>query len=203
VNTGYVAKVCPNCGAPLDLDPAGACRWCHARIRTEPTVVSVLQLRSLVQDRVSLVPADVDDCGTSAPFLALALSTLGLLGGQPAVKEYMDREPRLLQQIQALSMSVSAAGVRVRDEGLLKDSFDSNLEVYTHEEIWTFDLAFDIIAVIGSLDGLSGQTRARVTDNLRTLAWYSDRHHWKKAVKKAGEGPVAWHELRAWTPHRG
>jgi hypothetical protein len=25
--------VCGNCGAPLDLDEDGGCRWCHARIR--------------------------------------------------------------------------------------------------------------------------------------------------------------------------
>jgi hypothetical protein len=158
---------------------------------------------SWISDRVSLVPEDVDDCGSSAPFLSLALSSLELLGVQPAVREYMQREPWLQQQIRALSTAVSAAGVRVRDAGLLKDSFDSNLSVYTPEEIWTFDLVFDVIAQIGTLGGLTGEVRAMTASNVRSLDWYAQRHTWKKDLRKAGEGPVARHELRARTPHRG
>ena len=158
---------------------------------------------SRILHQVSLVPEDVDNCFTSSPFLYLALSALGLLETQPAVKEHMRREPRLLQQIRALSTAVSAAGVRVRDAGLLRDSFDVNAGVYTPEEIWTFDLVFDVIALAGTLEGLSGQTRATMAGNVRSLDEYSHSHTWKKAMKKAGEGPAAWRELRARTPHRG
>jgi len=191
-------EVCPNCGAPLELDPASECRWCHARIRTERAAPAFLRF----QDEVSLVPEDADDCASSAPFLSLALSSLGLLSAQPEVKEYMNGEPGLLRQIRALSTMVSAAGVRVRDAGLLKDSFDINLKVYTAEEIWTFDLAFDVIALIGALDGLTGKIRAMTASNVRSLDWYAERHTWKKAMKKAGEGPVALREFRAAVPHR-
>jgi hypothetical protein len=155
------------------------------------------------QDEVSLVPEDADDCASSAPFLSLALSSLGLLSAQPEVKEYMNGEPGLLRQIRALSTMVSTAGVRVRDAGLLKDSFDTNLEVYTAEEIWTFDLAFDVIALIGALGGLTGKIRAMTASNVRSLDWYAERHTWKKAMKKAGEGPAALREFRAAVPHRG
>ncbi len=199
MNTVPVVEVCANCGAPLDLNEASACRWCHARIRLE----SVAAAAPRILDQVSLMPEDVDDCSSSSPFLGLALSSLELLGVQPAVKEYMRGEPWLLGQIRALSTAVSAAGVRVRDTGLLKDMFDTNLTVYTPEEIWTFDLAFDVIAQIGTLDGLTGQVRAMTASNVRSLNWYSDMHHWKKAMRKAGEGPVARHGLRAQTPHRG
>jgi hypothetical protein len=194
-----VLEACPNCGAPLELDPASECRWCHARIRTERAAPAFLRF----QDEASLVPEDADDCASSAPFLSLALSSLGLLSAQPEVKEYMNGEPGLLRQIRALSTMVSAAGVRVRDAGLLKDGFDINLEVYTAEEIWTFDLAFDVIALIGALDGLTGKIRAMTASNIRSLNWYAERHTWKKAMKKAGEGPVALREFRAAVPHRG
>jgi len=192
-------EACGNCGAPLDLDEAGACRWCHARIRPRRAAVPAA---SIFQDPVSLVPEDADDCWTSAPFLALTMSTLSMLSTQPAVKEYMQREPRLLEQVRALSSAVSAAGARVRDAGLLKDSFDGNLAVYTPAELATFDLAFDVIAMIGGLDGLSGQTRAMVASNLQSLDWYAQHHAWKKGLKKAAEGPAAQPGLRARVPHR-
>jgi hypothetical protein len=204
VSTGPVAEACPNCGAPLELDAAGACRWCQARIRA-PRAASPA---ASILDPVSLVPEDADDCWTSAPFLALAISTLTMLSTQPAVAQYLDGEPRLVQQVRGLSTAVSAAGVRVRDAGLLKDSFDGNLAVYTPGEIATFDLAFDVIAMIGALDGLSGQTRAMVASNLQSLDWYAQHHAWKKGLKKAGDAghsqlPAALHELRAQVPHRG
>jgi hypothetical protein len=199
VNTVPVVEVCANCGAPLDLDEASSCRWCHARVRLQRATA----LAPLFSDQLALVPDEVDGCASAAPFLYLALSSLEMLGVQPAVKEYMGQEPWLLEQIRALSTAVSAAGVRVRDGGLLKDSFDVSLGVYTPEEIWTFDLAFDVIAWVGTLDGLTGDVRALGVDNVRSLAWYSDMHHWKRAMKKAGAGPATWHELRARMPHRG
>lgn len=154
-------------------------------------------------DQVSLIPEDTDDCATSAPFLYLALSAFYLLGTVSAVKEHMHRDPWLLNQVRALSAAVSAAGVRVRDAGLLKDSFDVSLAVYTPEEIWTFGLAFDVIAQFGTLDGLPGKERALIVSDVRSLDWYTAKHDWKKAMKKAGEGPAAFRELRARTPHRG
>ena len=191
--------VCANCGAPLDLDEAGACRWCHAHVRTEPAAGPFLDF----SDQVSLVPQDVDDCMSSAPFLFLTLSTLGpLLSTEPVVQQHMRGEPRLLQRIRELSTAVSAAGVRVRDAGLLKDDFDDNLAVYTPEEIWTFDLAFDVIALLGALDGLPGRAKAKAASDLRSLDGSARHHAWKHALKKAGEGPVALQGLRATVPHR-
>lgn len=92
MNAVPVVEVCANCGAPLDLDEAGACRWCRARIRMEQAAGPSFH----VQDQLGLVPEDADDCMSSAPFIGLALSALYLLGTQPPVKEYMHREPRQL-----------------------------------------------------------------------------------------------------------
>lgn len=105
------------------------------------------------------------------------------------------------EKIQQLSRAVGATGVRVRDAGLLKDSFDENLHVYTVEEIWTFDLAVDVIAMLGALDGLPGGTRASLINSLRLLDRNAHGHTWKKAVKKAGQGPESRSELRAQIPH--
>jgi hypothetical protein len=199
VNAAPIVDVCANCGAPLELDETGACRWCHAHIRTERAASPVLRF----DDHASLVPEDADDCMSSAPFLFLALSTLGpLLSTEPVVQQYLRGEPRLREQIRALSTAVSAAGVRVRDAGLLKDDFDDNLAVYTPEEIWTFDLAFDVIALIGALDGLPGRARAKAASDLRTLDGDTRGHAWKHAMKKAGDGPATFRELRARVPRR-
>ena len=48
-------EFCANCGAPLDLDEANACRWCHARIRTERAAVPA----SRTLDEVDLAPEDL------------------------------------------------------------------------------------------------------------------------------------------------
>ena len=101
MNTVPVVEVCANCGAPLDIDEASACRWCHAQIRLRPAAAPGSSFHAW--DDVSLVPQDTDSCYTSAPFLALALSSLGLLSVQHVVKEYMHHEPWLLGQVRALS----------------------------------------------------------------------------------------------------
>jgi hypothetical protein len=120
------------------------------------------------------------------------LSSLILLGLQPPVKDCLQREPGLLPQVQELSRAVSAAGVRVRDAGLLKDMFDSNLAVYTPEEVWTFDLGFDVVALLGALDGLTGEVRANMASNRQSFDRYAHNDAWRNAMEKAGDGPVAW-----------
>ena len=159
---------------------------------------------SLFQDGwYLLVPEGTDDCFMAAAFLFLALSTFSLAGQQPPVKECMRREPRLLQQVRALTAALSAAGVRVRDAGLVKDGFDGNLAVFAPDEIWTFDLAIDVLAQFAALDGLTGEMRASIAQSVQQLDRDSRQKIWQKGMKKAGGGPVAWHELRARTRHRG
>jgi len=190
---------CPNCGAPLELDQGGNCRWCHAHLRTEPR-----HAPSSHGGGLGLVPAGTDDCSTSAPFLYLTLAALGSgLSYEPVVREYARANPARATRIRALSTAVSAAGVRVRDAGLLKDSFDEHLGVYTAEEIWTFELAIDVIAMLGALDGLPGQARARAAEDVRTLNETAHGHTWRKGLKQAGTGPAEFQPLRAEIPRRG
>jgi hypothetical protein len=198
-----VAGVCGNCGAPLELDDSGKCVWCHAQIRVEPP-----RERRVSGFSASLVPDGTDDCFTVSPFLYLLLAVLGDgLRGQQVVQDYLSRHSGLRQQIRALSTAVSAAGVRVRDAGLVKDSFSEDFEPYTPEEVWTFDLAVDVVAMFAVLDGLSGQARAELASDLRSLDRNVHSHHWKKEVSRAGDGPEAFRALRArvprHTPHPG
>jgi hypothetical protein len=195
MSAGPVVGVCQNCGAPLQRDQGGNCTWCHAHIRVDPPPVRYVAYH----DDHALVPDDVDDCSSSSPFVYLMLASLGLLSTEPVVQEYTSASG-LHGQIRALSTAVSAAGVRVRDGGLLKDSFDQNLDVYTPAEIWTFDLAADVIAMLGAVTGLPGKTRAQIADNIKSLDWNEHRHTWKKDLKKAGEGVGEFRALRAGVP---
>ena len=199
--SGTVAGVCTNCGAPLQLDADGRCRWCHATLRVAPRSPAPTRRVIFFGDDTALVPSGVDDCSTSAPFLYLTIGTFdAVLSSEPVVQEYIGRHAGLHQKIRELTTAVSQAGGRVRDAGLLKDDFDDNLKVYTPEEIWTFDLAIDIIAMYSILDGLPGDSRARLASNLRSLDQSVTEHTWKKELKKAGDGPATFDELRASVP---
>lgn len=196
---GTTAEVCDNCGSPLDLDIDGRCRWCHARIKIRKPEPA--RRYAVAADVSSMVPGGVDDCSTSSPFLFLLLAALGPgLSHEPVVQAYLREQPVFHQTVRTLTTAVSDAGVRVRDAGLLKDDFDMRLGVYTAEEIWLFDLAVDVVAMMGALDGLPGQTRARMVSDLRTLDDEVTSHTWKKELKKAGEGPERFRELRAKVP---
>ncbi len=149
-----------------------------------------------------LVPEGTDGCWTSAPFIYLIMSCLGPgLSTESAVRDYVGAYPEFHRQIRELSTAVSEAGVRVRDEGRLHSDLDDNLRVYTPDELWMFDLAVDLIAMLGSVDGLSNQSLAEFKSNVRTLDDEVHTHTWKRGVKKAGAGPAQFQELRQRVPH--
>jgi hypothetical protein len=192
-------EVCPNCGAPWQPDAAGACPWCHTRPRPRTTWPG--EALEFLDDQASLVPGDVDNSFTLPTFVKLMLTMLSpVLSREPVVQEYIARDPALLQQIRALSTAVSAAGVRVRDAGVLKDD-SVNLKVYTPGEIWLFDLAVDVIAMLGGLPGLPSAKRALISSDVSSLDYWVNGHTWKKELKRAGEGPPEFQELRARVPH--
>lgn len=148
-----------------------------------------------------LVPEDLDYVAV-APFIYLTLAALELLAFEPAVKEYTRAYPDAHRGILALSAAVASAGTRVRDTGQMHDEFDQNLRFYTADEIWLFDLAIDVIAMLGTQGGLTPGTHAQIISDLRSLDQDAGGHHWKKEVRKAGDGPAAFRELRAHVPRR-
>jgi hypothetical protein len=179
------------------------CRWCQARIETGPqSGRAARHVVTTAGSEASLVPPGADDCSSCSPFVYLIISVLGpLLSDEPAVQAYTSAQPGLLEQIRALSVAVSEAGVRARDAGVLKSDIDNRLTLYTSEQIWTFDLAADVIAVLSVLDALPSGVRATVTGHLRSLDQEAHSHTWKKEVKKAGDGPESFRALRAKVPH--
>jgi hypothetical protein len=191
------ADLCTNCGAPLELDDGGRCRWCHARVRVEQPWAGQSAGRG---GQTGLIPRDDEAHSSFAPFVYLTLSAFSLLSFEPAVQAWTHRQPALHQQVRALNAAVVATGVRVRDGGLLEDDFDDSLGAYTPDEIWTFDLGIDVIAMLGALDGLRGGTRSQVASDLRSLDQSVLSRTWDKDLKKAGDGPPAFRDLRAAVP---
>lgn len=149
---------------------------------------------------VGLVPSGLE-ASTLAPFLYLTLSTLALLGDEPTVRQYTEADPDAHRAIRALSTQIAEAGIRVRDTAKRPDMFAEHMNMFTPEEYWKFNLAIDIIAMFATGGGLSPDTRALIISDLRTLDGDANSHHWKHQVKKAGDGPVEFHELRSHIPH--
>jgi hypothetical protein len=149
----------------------------------------------------SLVPyGDLTVDFSVAPFLGLVLASLRQLSSEASVQDYVSRAPGLRPAIQSLALAVADAGVRVRDSGELRDSFDENLPAYTPGEIWVFNLAIDLIALLGGIDDLPGGTRAMIASNLGSLDRDADSRRWKKELRSAGPRPEAFRELRARIP---
>lgn len=151
-------------------------------------------------NEAGLVPNGLD-YEVVAPFIYLTLTTLYLLGTEAAVKEYLSVEPEAHQAIRELCTAVAAAGVRVRDSGQVRNQYDVRMGLYTAEEMWLFNLAIDVIAMLVALGSFSPGTRALLSSDLQTLDEHSSSHHWKKEVKKAKDGPAQFRNLRAHVPH--
>lgn len=148
-----------------------------------------------------LVPTGTDNCETCAPFLYLIMACLGsALSSETAVLQYTHGLPEFHKQIRQLSAAVSEAGVRVRDSGRLRSDFDDTLRIYSPEEIWLFDLAVDVIAMLGCVQGLSSSSLALYKSDVRRLDDEVHTHTWKHALKKAGAGPAQFQELRGGVP---
>ncbi len=155
---------------------------------------------SYFDNSAHLMPPDLDDCSTSAPFLMLIMAAFGLLSSEAPSVSYA-KQLGIDQQVRDLVTAVSAAGVRVRDYGLIKSDFDDNLRVYTAAEIWCFDLAIDVLAMLGSVDGLTPSTLAQFKSDVRRLDDEVNSHHWKHELKKAGAGLPQFQQLRQVVPH--
>jgi hypothetical protein len=199
MSAGPVVDTCPNCGAPLRVALDGTCHWCHAVIHTAPPPqqhAGVLPSSSAAR----LLPAEVDDEGV-APFIALIISSFRLLGTQALIMEVTSRPPGLLPAIRALCTAVGAAGVRVWDAGLLSGEFDDSIKHYTPEEIWLCDLAVDVIAGLGGVEGLPRRIRVLVVENVQCLDDQVTKRTWQQDLKAARDGIPAFAELRATTPH--
>lgn len=138
---------------------------------------------------------------TSSPFVFLIMSALGPgLSTEKAVIDYVSAYPDFHQAIRDLSAAVSEAGARARDSGMLRGEFDDNVRVYSPIEIWMFDLAVDVIAMLGAVDGLSNAELFRFKDNVRTLDQEVSSRYWQSCLRQAGPGVPQFQQLRASVP---
>jgi hypothetical protein len=158
-------------------------------------------------DDFSLAPAEFEDDTALPPFIELILVTLGYgpaygLSAERAVREYAGQSPEVCQAIRALAGVVGTAGRRVRDAGLLTSRHDDNLRLYTPEELWSVNLATDVIAMLYSLVGLSANAKASITEALGDLDDTQRGHTWRRRLEEAGEGPVSFRTLRGTVPAR-
>jgi hypothetical protein len=151
-------------------------------------------------DESGLVPSGLG-ASAVAPFIELMLATLGLLGTEETVRQYSQADPDAHRAIRALSTQVAEAGIRVRDTAKPGDMFAEHMRMFTPEEYWKFNLALDVIAMFATGGGLSPDTRALIISDLKTLDGDANSHHWKHEVKKAGDGPAEFRDLRAHIPH--
>jgi hypothetical protein len=157
-------------------------------------------------DDFSLVPPDCSGW-TDVPFIDLLLVELGYspsygLSAEPAVRDFVRSQPGAYEQIRAVTAVASRAGERARDSGQLKSTLDDNLKYYTSDEIWCFDLALDVLAMLAVVPGVSGDARFRALDAVRTLSVTCHGHFWHKHVRQAVDAPADFGNLRSRVPAR-
>ena len=159
----------------------------------------------------SLIPSAIYEKdhfqGADVPFLDLLLVQLGYgpsygLSAEQAVRDFVRGQPGMYEQIREAGTAVYRAGVRARDHGLLRGSFDDSLHPYSADEIWCMDLAIDVLAMLTAVPGLSGGARFSALDALRDLYQTCTGHTWHKQVKQAVAGPHELRGLRARVPVR-
>ena len=200
---------CPNCGAPLKLDPGGDCHFCHVHVN----VADVDE------------PDDDDESGDADPFhedeadaliarLALddydptlpqpvpsILAVLRYAASDGAARRFLEA-PSQVVSVRALAQAVRTIGQRVAAAHATNDdAFHRGEKLYTPDEWWTFDLAADFLVALGSFDGIERAVKA----DLAAKAQFIDKH-WagilRKMLKHVGDGPVALRSLRLAVPRR-
>ena len=134
-------------------------------------------------------------------FVHDALSMLNELGEQPSVRQYLTSAPQAHGAILALSSAIARAGTRVHALKPGANSYEDHLRLFTPEEIWMVDLAIDVAAMLAGGGGLDQTVHEMVVWKLRDLDEHVHSHHWHKEVRKAGDGPAEFRDLRAHFPH--
>ena len=171
-------QTCPNCGAPLQLDREGVCTFCRARITYSGSTFADL-------------PAP------SRPLLRIATS----LSAEPAAERVLE-STGVAGSTDALLDAVAAAGRRVLDDGLILDERRVDFKVYRSEEMWAFNLAADLVALLAAAPNLPKAKRAAMHDLLLTVDAGLGSHWSRSTIGNAGAGPESFRELRDAIPHR-
>ena len=166
---------CPNCGAPLTLDRLGACQYCGVHVATRTSAY--------------------DDHPNPARRI---MHCLFVLLAEPAARRVAEN---LSTHVPALNEAVVAAGRRVLDAGLVIEAGRVDIELYEPAELWAFNLATDLIALLAAAPNLAKAKRTAVHGELRILDAGLGAPRLRSKIGSA-QPPAALATLRAAVPRR-
>jgi hypothetical protein len=199
-----VVDNCPNCGAPLKLDTAGDCIWCHAHVRVAGSPVVVAResdaasaMRVLYGNPLEDEP---DDIMLLQPVSNL-LTFLWTSGQEAAVQDFISHWEHK-DAVTPLLHAVRAAGTRATVAAEAKPGFNEfgdNSALYTSDEWWTIALATDTLSLLAGLPGVDPLQAVTTANEVRNVHdTYADCI--AKATPPAGDDASALRAMRGSVP---
>lgn len=189
---GPTVDSCPNCGAPLKLDTAGDCLWCHAHVNVSTTPVvprgqmdADLAARVLWGHILDDEPGDIELLQPVSNLLVFLSTT----GQEAAVLDFLSHWEQK-EAVGALLKAVRAAGTRVTLSAKAAhdfNEFSDHSALYTSGEWWTIALATDLLALVGGLPGVDPMQAVDSTNQAHDVR-DTYRKHFAKATPPEGEG---------------
>ena len=149
---------------------------------------------------LEIVPPHLD-FGATSPFIDRTLFALLELAGESAVQQYLHANPESQKAILELSRIVGQAGARVREAQGPHIVIDEQIKYYSAEEVWMFDLAIDVVAMLATNGGSRSDTDGMIISDLRSIDKHAHSRQWRHQVHKAGAGPAQFRQLRELIPH--
>jgi hypothetical protein len=229
---------CPNCGAALELVD-GRCRWCHDPVTMEPVGTPPASGPDSEADGEGDGDGEDDpgdDAGDDDPAVrageeqdrlalgdnesklpipgAWLMSSVAWITFDPVIQAFLEARPELVEQVRGLLAAVQAAGTRVAGTGIeVKELLDRGFaEVYEPDELWTLELAADLVVWWTGFDGVDRDMHDSMRFELSRDYWKGHverrrRHWWSGGTAGAGKpeatsGAAALQSLRSVVPHR-
>lgn len=197
-----VVDKCPNCGAPMKLNAAGDCVWCHAHVRLEAPVPSddPDELRRDIAALDNLLEGEPGELMLLQPVSNL-LVFLTSTGQQPAVHDFLGQW-HLRDRVRPLLAAVRATGERVTAAAMAAPDFNEygdHSALYTAEEWWMIELANDMLVMLASLPGVD-EIHSLQTLNQAQQIRSGYGPHFAEANAAVGAGPEAFKSLREEIP---
>jgi hypothetical protein len=146
-----------------------------------------------------MVPPHLD-FGATSPFIERPLFALLLLNDEPSVQQYLRANLDAQKALLELTGAIGQVALRVRDAHGPKIVIDEHIKYYSAQEIWMFDLAIDVVAMLVT-SGATVSDRDLILSDLRSADKHAGSRPWRHQVHKAGAGPAQFRQLRELIPH--
>ena len=204
---GPVVDSCPNCGAPLKLDTAGDCVWCHAHVRVTASPVAPSTpmdaeraMRVLFGNPLEGEPGDIELLQPACNLLVFLSTT----GQDAAVQDFLSHWEHK-DAVGPLLHAVRAAGTRVTLVAKAAPGFDEFTDhsaLYTPDEWWTIALAADLLALLAGLPGVdpmqAADSKNEAQDDRKSYG-----RHFAKGTPPSGDDSAALLAMREALPGAG